>query len=110
MWLYIYPFFATLWCIRKPLKNELLHWLIWWFVYQSFATINRVVWWVPLIVYIENGILFFLYFPPLTDYLRKNVLLISTKKIQKILESYQINIYILQCKKYILENISQIKM
>jgi len=95
MWIFIYPLFATFWTLRRPLKAELQHWLIWWLTYQCMCVVRtRILWWVPLITYIESLLLLILYFPPSTDYVRKEYICVSKKKIQKFIKNNEIVLFV----------------
>ena len=82
-WIILYPLYATVMCIKKPMKNDLLHWCVWWTVYQSIQISNTVLWWFPLIDTIENTGLFLLYSSIFTSYIRNDVIIKGMKTVNK---------------------------
>lgn len=70
-WVVIYPFIATIVCIKKPLKSELLHWCIWWVTYMCCNLVNTIMWWVPFIETVETVFLFSVYSQIMSEYIRK---------------------------------------
>ena len=90
----IYPLYATYTSIKKPLKAELHHWMTFWFVYQSIMLTNMVVWWIPFVKTIESLLLISLFFPPLTDQIRKNLLFPYIKEINRFMSKIKVKKHI----------------
>lgn len=83
LWITLYPIAATVVAINKPLKSELIHWCVWWTVYQGIYYINYLVWWIPFIETVENIILFAMYSGMLTNYIRTNWIVPMFKSFSK---------------------------
>lgn len=83
MWLLLYPLWASYWCLRKPLKPDLLHWLMWFVGYEISNCMRYLLWWVPFFDVVITIILIMLYVPMFTSYFRKNVLFVTIKGIKK---------------------------
>ena len=100
MWIVLYPFISTVWCLYKPLKADIQHWLIWWLSYEIITgTINNVLWWVPLLRYFESFILMSLYLPMSTSELRRYVLLKARRGANKKRIRYVVNYLLTTLKK-----------
>lgn len=102
MFLILYPLWASYWCLRKPLKADLLHWLIWWVTYEVTNIVRWVIWWVPFFNIFVNVVLMMLYFPIFTNYFRKNVIFVTVKgintSIMKFTSIKSIDLYKIQKK------------
>lgn len=96
----LYPLYATYLAIKKPLKNELYHWITFWFVYESIMFINNLVWWLPFIETIEYFLIISLYFPPLTDQMRRNLIFPHVKKLDRYLKKVNFMTYFRIVSKY----------
>ena len=89
----LYPLVATIVCIKKPLKSELLHWCIWWAMYTTIRMFNTLAWWMPLLDTLETMILFLMYSDIVSNYVRKNVIIYGIKHCNKKVPSLR-NVYI----------------
>lgn len=78
-YLLIYPIWSSYYALKKPLKTELLHWLIWFMAYELITCVRMVAWWVPFFDLLSHLVLIGLYSPVFTSYFRKNVLFVSVK-------------------------------
>jgi hypothetical protein len=78
-WLLIYPLYASYLCLRKPLKTEIMHWLVWFVAYEAIGILRLFIWWFPFFTIFEVCVLCGLYFPVFTSYFRKNVLFVTIK-------------------------------
>ena len=72
----IYPLYATVKSLKKPLKSEILHWLTFWFTYEIILIVNIFVWWIPFIEFIKTLLLLSLYFQAFSEYFRKYVFIV----------------------------------
>jgi hypothetical protein len=83
----VYPLVCTIWSLRRPLKAELQHWLVWWITYEVMTYIVTLFWWIPLSNFIKCTTLFLLYIPITTEHVRKKWICISYKTIKKKFDS-----------------------
>lgn len=69
--LLIYPIYATLQSLRKPLKKELTHWLIFWFTWITLNIADVMLAWIPLSGFFATILIFGLYSERVSLWFRK---------------------------------------
>lgn len=101
-----YPLIATIFTIYKPLKPDLLHWCIWWVVYELFVIANILLWWIPLISFIETIVLLAMYSNISSNYLRNAYVVPNIKNLYKKFPASKV--WYTHVKKMITEGLVQI--
>lgn len=104
----MYPLISTLWVLYKPLKGDLQHWLMWWFLYEITSFIKQTIfWWFPFVDYIHSMVLFIMYIPLTTTQLRIWIIGgFSKRKINKLMKEYGVPELYNEAKVYLLSRIT----